>query len=96
MRWAKRRPEAAARLEAARSALAELSQRIGIPTENLVSPELVRRLCWDWKDAGDPDGRDIAAAIEDILRDGGARDWQRALVGPELTRALSPGMELSQ
>ncbi len=48
-RWARRKPEAAARLEAARAGLAELSQRVSVPAENLVSPDIVRRLCWDWQ-----------------------------------------------
>ncbi len=92
VRWAKRKPEAAARLEAARAALGELSQRVGVPTENLLSPELVRRLCWEW-----PDGTTTAteSAVEEFLRDGGARSWQRELAVPELaaalTRARQPG-----
>ena len=53
-RWSRRKPEAAARLEAARAGLAEVSQRVGVPTENLISPELVRRLCWDWEGGGRP------------------------------------------
>jgi ribonuclease D len=52
-RWARRRPEAAVRLDAARAALRELSERVSVPTENLVTPELVRRLCWDWERASD-------------------------------------------
>ena len=87
MRWAKRKPEAAARLEAARAALSELSSQVGVPTENLVSPDLVRRLCWDWQ--GDT-GTDDAAAVDAFLRDSGARAWQRALVVPTLTPAMSP------
>ena len=43
-RVGRRKPEAAARLEAARAGLVELSQRVSAPTENLVSPEVVRRL----------------------------------------------------
>ncbi len=85
VRWAKRKPEAAARLEAARSALAELSERVGVPTENLISPELVRRLCWDWEATSDAE-----AAADEVLRNGGARAWQRALVVPVLTPAMSP------
>ena len=50
VRWSKRKPEAAARLEAARTALTELSAPVTVPTENLLSPDLVRRLCWDWQD----------------------------------------------
>jgi ribonuclease D len=84
MRWAKRRPEAAVRLEAARAAISTLSERVGVPTENLLSPELVRRLCWDWTVSPDP-----AVAIDTVLREGGARTWQRGLVVPELVQALT-------
>lgn len=86
VRWAKRKPEAAARLDAARSALSELSARVGVPTENLVSPELIRRLCWYWQERQE----DRDAAIDDVLRDGGARAWQRQLVVPVLAGALTP------
>jgi ribonuclease D len=84
-RWSRRKPEAAARLEAARSALAEVSQRVGVPAENLISPDLVRRLCWDWKSPPDSTG-----AVEEFLRAGQARPWQRRLVVPVLVRALEP------
>ncbi|OYN82783.1 HRDC domain-containing protein [Mycolicibacterium sphagni] len=85
VRWAKRKPEASARLDAARARLSELSERVHVPTENLVSPELVRRLCWDWQNSAD-----VSRAIDSVLRDGGAREWQRALVVPVLTVALEP------
>ena len=84
-RWPKRRPEAAARLDAARTGLRELSQRVSVPTENLVSPDLVRRLCWDWEGAEDP-----AKAIDEFLTTGQARGWQRELVVPVLAEALKP------
>ena len=82
-RWLKRRPEAAARLEAARAALRELSERVTVPTENLVSPDLVRRLCWDWEGADDP-----STAVDAFLAAGQARGWQRELVVPALAAAL--------
>jgi ribonuclease D len=63
--------------------LAELSQRVSVSTENLVAPEVVRRLCWDWQPA-----EDTAAAIDDFLRDAGVRPWQRELAVPVLTEAL--------
>ncbi|KAA0112102.1 ribonuclease D [Mycolicibacterium sp. P1-5] len=84
VRWAKRKPEAAARLDAARARLSELSERVHVPTENLVSPELVRRLCWDWQETDD-----VRGAVETVLREGGARTWQRTLVVPVLAEALS-------
>ncbi|OBK39960.1 3'-5' exonuclease [Mycobacterium sp. 1245111.1] len=80
-RWARRRPEAAARLDAARAALRELSERVGVPTENLVTPELVRRLCWDWE-GGDEQ------VIDGFLAAGQARSWQRELTVPVLAEAL--------
>ncbi|GBG35845.1 HRDC domain-containing protein [Mycobacterium montefiorense] len=87
-RWSRRKPEAAARLEAARAGLSELSERVNVPTENLVSPDLVRRLCWDWEGAADP-----VEAVEGFLCAGHARDWQRELVDPVLATALQPPPE---
>jgi ribonuclease D len=84
VRWARRKPEAAARLEVVRSALTETSDRVRVPTENLVSPELVRKLCWDWEQK--PDTR---AAVEDFLREGGARSWQCELAVPAVADALN-------
>lgn len=84
VRWSRSNPEAAARLDAARTALSGLSARVGVPTENLISPDLVRRLCWDWQSPADAD-----TAVADFLRDGGARAWQRGLAGPVLAEALA-------
>jgi ribonuclease D len=84
VRWSKRKPEAAERLEAARTALTTLSVSVTVPTENLLSPELVRRLCWDWAPSDHP-----AAAIDAVLGDGGARQWQRDLTVPVLVEALT-------
>jgi ribonuclease D len=84
VRWSKRKPEAAARLEAARAGLADLSQRVSVPTENLITPDVVRRLCWDWQPTADTE-----AAIEDFLGDALVRPWQRELVVPVLAAALS-------
>jgi ribonuclease D len=87
-RWARRKPEAAVRLEAARAALSELSQRVSVPAENLLSPDVVRRLCWDWEPVSA-----TAAAIDDFLRDAHARPWQRELAVPVLTEALNKSGE---
>jgi ribonuclease D len=85
-RWARRKPEAAERLEAARTGLTELSQWVSVPTENLLTPDTVRRLCWDWQAAEDPD--DTAAVVDAFLAESGARRWQRELTVPVLTAAL--------
>jgi ribonuclease D len=84
-RWSRRKPEAAVRLEAARAALSEVSAQVGIPAENLISPDLVRRLCWYWEIAADP-----VEAVEDFLRTGQARPWQRELAVAVLARAVQP------
>lgn len=85
VRWAKKKPAAAIRLEAARAAVAAVAERVSVPAENLVAPDLVRRLCWDWTGATDP-----ATAVEEILRTGEARAWQRELVVQALTAAVAP------
>ncbi|MEC9323596.1 MAG: ribonuclease D [Actinomycetota bacterium] len=89
-RWARRKPEAAARLEAVRSGLTHLAEQLNVPAENLLAPDTVRRLCWDWELTGQ--GADspaaTAAAVEAFLRDCGARHWQRDLTVPVLTAAL--------
>lgn len=84
VRWGKRKPEAAVRLEAARRGLAELSERVGVPTENLIAPDTVRRLCWDWAYPAEPE-----AAVDEFLRDAAARPWQRELTVPVLSVALA-------
>ena len=89
-RWSKRKPEAAVRLEAARAGLAELSQRVSVPTENLISPDMVRRLCWDWQPV-----EDIEAVVDEFLRDAKVRPWQRELVVPVLTVALEAATDVS-
>ncbi|MCV2488067.1 ribonuclease D [Geodermatophilus sp. YIM 151500] len=82
-RWADRDPAAATRLQVARSGLAALSQQWTVPVENLLSPDLVRRLMWS-----PPEPRD-GAAVTEALRAGGAREWQIELAGPVLDKALA-------
>jgi ribonuclease D len=78
-RWADRNPDAAARLAAARSAVAAVSDEWKVPVENLLLPDLLRRLCWS-----PPVDGDVAGA----LRAGGARNWQVELLGSRLEAAV--------
>ena len=80
-RWTDRSPEAAARLTAARTAVAEIGEAWTVPTENLLQPDLLRRLCWEPPADGD---------VASVLVAGGARPWQVALLTPVLERALAP------
>lgn len=82
-RWADKDPAAAARLTAARSALADLAELHRLPLENLLQPDLVRRLCWQPPQLVSPE------TVEDFLRAGGARPWQRTLTVAVLTAALT-------
>lgn len=81
-RWADREPVAAARLGAARAALGELAREHRLPVENLLTPELVRRLTWSPPPDTSPES--VAA----ILAAGGARPWQIELTADLLSSAL--------
>ncbi len=80
--WPDRNPEAAARLHQARALLTEISERLSVPLENLISPDLVRRVCWD------PPAAD-QVAVQEILTRAGARPWQVELAAPVLVAALA-------
>jgi ribonuclease D len=81
-RWSDRDPPAAARLAAARSAIAAIAEELRLPVENLLQPELVRRLCWD------PPRLPTVEAVAETLRAGGARPWQIELTADALAAAL--------
>lgn len=68
--WADRNPAADARLKAARPVVEQRAEELRMPTENLLTPELLRRVAWD------PPQPIDAASIADALRKAGARDWQ--------------------
>lgn len=68
--WAGKNPPAAARLEAVREGLREISERVSIPVENLLTPEFARRLCWE------PPAEISEQQVQALLRDCGARPWQ--------------------
>ncbi|GEA89981.1 HRDC domain-containing protein [Cellulomonas cellasea] len=81
--WADRDPAAAARLTAARDVMTALSAEVDVPAENLLQPDLLRRLCWS------PPPTLDAAAVADALRSGGAREWQVDLAVPRLAAAFA-------
>lgn len=81
-RWADKDPDAAARLSAARTALARIAEHHQLPLENLLLPELVRRTCWR------PPQDGSVAGVSAVLREGGARPWQIELTAPALADAL--------
>ncbi len=80
--WADRDPQAHARLSRARADLAAAAESLHLPVENLLSPETVRRLCWN------PPVPAGLTDVQDFLRLHGARPWQIESCADLLMRAL--------
>jgi ribonuclease D len=81
--WADKDPAAAARLSAARASVSALAEELNLPQENLITPDTVRRLCWE------PPAEISPEAVSAILSGLGARPWQVGLVTVPLTAALA-------
>lgn len=75
--WANRYPEADARLQALKPVMAQLALDFEVPLENLLQPDLLRRVAWE------PES-DIAAQLKVM----GARNWQIDLVSGPISSAL--------
>lgn len=68
--WADRNPEADKRLKAARASMSEISSELDIPVENLLTPDLLRRVAWA------PPEPLTVDAVREVLAHSGARPWQ--------------------
>jgi ribonuclease D len=81
--WTERDPVAAARLAQAREELAAFGREHSVPVENLLTPDVLRRLLWtppaDLSEAG------IAAGLTAL----GARPWQVGIAAPIVARACT-------
>lgn len=80
--WADKDPKAAERLTRARAAVTALAEEHDLPTENLIGPALVRELAWTPPEPTDPE------SVAEVLRSGGARNWQITIVAAPLATAL--------
>lgn len=78
--WKERAPLAYARLTHARKALNDCAADLELPVENLLTPDLVRRFCWQDPPVG---GRNESEVAE-FLRSHGARSWQVGIAAPLL------------
>ena len=76
--WKERQPEAYARFVCVRAALAEISESVNIPVENLALPEMIRQICFE------PPADFSPPSIAQWLRGAGARDWQIELIHRQL------------
>ncbi|MFF0910613.1 ribonuclease D [Microbacterium enclense] len=68
--WVDRNPDADRRLKAARPAVEERAGELGMPTENLLTPEMLRRVAWN------PPADITAETVGAALAEQGARPWQ--------------------
>jgi ribonuclease D len=80
--WRDKFPERYAPLTHAREAVNQRALELQMPSENLITPEFVRRVCWDQT-------RAEISQVEDKLRKLGARPWQIEQVAPLLASALT-------
>ena len=80
--WAQRDPDADARLKTARPAVAEVAEALHMPTENLLTPELLRRVVWQ------PPRPVTTQAVAARLAELGAREWQIAHTAAVIAAAI--------
>ncbi|MGO4957313.1 HRDC domain-containing protein [Luteococcus sp. Sow4_B9] len=75
--WERRHPEAFARWNRVRPATQQLAEKLGMPPENLISPDTLRRITFE------PPAF-TTEAVDARLEELGARPWQREIVVPVL------------
>ncbi|WP_231916277.1 ribonuclease D [Microbacterium karelineae] len=80
--WSGRRPDADRRLKAAKPLVETHAEFLSIPTENLLTPEHLRRVAWDPRLPVSADG--VAAQLQVL----GARPWQVAQTAPLIASAF--------
>ncbi|MFC0675417.1 HRDC domain-containing protein [Brachybacterium hainanense] len=86
--WAKKFPEVWERYLPLREIVGEQAEELHLPTENLLTPGVLRTWVWQHPESADP-ARLAAEGPERIaeqLRDLGARPWQAEIVGEVLAR----------
>ncbi|KNY06960.1 ribonuclease D [Microbacterium sp. GCS4] len=79
--WADRNPEADRRLKAARPVVEAVAEELGMPTENLLTPDFLRRIAWDVPGT-------TPEAIGEALAKLGARPWQIAQTAQKIANAF--------
>ena len=80
--WADRNPAADARLKAARPDVEKIAEDLGMPTENLLTPDTLRRVAWS------PPEPLTVASVSAALAAQGARAWQIERTAQVITDAF--------
>jgi ribonuclease D len=81
--WPLKFPDANARLLASKAAIAELSEKKQIPAENILSPDILRSICFE------PPSLLDTNQIAYYLRAKNVREWQIDLLLPLLVKSLT-------
>lgn len=84
--WREKFPNKFAPLSHARASIEKEAMVLSIPPENLISPDLLRRLCWSPPE--DSTTSLQTQRVRDALLERGARPWQVTIVSPLLAQAL--------
>jgi len=87
--WRDKFPEKYAPYTHARAAIIALGDELSIPAENLISPDIVRRLFWK------PPRHEVGE-VKSYLIELGARPWQADILAEPLTGALGETQPLVQ
>jgi ribonuclease D len=91
--WKEKNPLGYARLTHAKVNISERSQELNIPIENLVTPEIVRRICWPQPPINTADYQQFVRG--ELIRLG-AREWQILEVIEPICQALAQSEPLPQ
>ena len=78
--WEARNPQAWRRLEYARAQLSQMAEKLELPVENLMTPDVIRRVLWT--------PPEDVAGLQQMLVEHNARPWQIEIVGPVLEAAI--------
>ena len=84
--WRERFTDKYAPLTHARFAIETIAQELSIPAENLISPEIIRRICW--APPADSLQNLNVDAVSTAMLELGARQWQIDVVAPLVAAAL--------
>ena len=91
--WREKFPIANAQLQHVRRSLAEISEKYSIPQENLLSPEILKRVIFNsGKEEVMSYSESQVSEIRSRLRELGARNWQVEMVADAVARAKSESL----
>jgi ribonuclease D len=88
--WPQKFPKAHARLLASKELLSQISEEVKIPQENILSPEILRQICFE------PPADLSLETVANALAVRGVRRWQIDLVSAGLVEALGVQVEYKE